>query len=273
MAQIKAYEGKLSISRCCMLLGINRSRIYYQHRERACDSELMNQIHEIWLDCPFYGYRRIKVILLERDYVVNHKRVRRLMAEMNLEAIYPRPKTTIRDKSHAVYPYLLRGMKITRINQVWGVDITYIKMASGFVYLVALIDVYSRYIVGWNVSVSLDTENCLMALDYALARFGAPDIINSDQGCQFTSGDWVSRVNESGAKISMDGKGRCLDNVYIERFWRTLKQENIYLNVYDTVLEAKNGINEFIAFYNYCRPHQALDYKKPSEIYFEGACC
>ena len=249
------------------MLKIHRSRVYYQGQERMEDVLLMNEIREIWLAHPYYGYRRIREILVRLGYTMNRKRVQRLMGIMNLVALYPKPKTSIRRRKDAVYPYLLTGLEINTPNQVWSVDITYIPMRQGFVYLVALIDVYSRYIVSWDLSISLDAESCLIALEKALKR-AKPDIVNSDQGCQFTSDAWVKMLLNQDIKISMDGKGRCLDNVFIERFWRSLKQEDVYIKAYETVAEARKNIGAYVDFYNHQRPHQSLSYKTPAEIYF-----
>ena len=198
----------------------------------ANDSMLANEIQEIWLEMPFYGYRRITVQLRRNGYDVNHKCVLRLMNDMNLQALYPRPKTTKRNKDHKVYPYLLRDLLITRPNQVWATDITYIAMPTGgFMYLVALIDVYSRFILSWRLSNTLDTSFCLDMLDQALSNYNKPEIINTDQGCQFTSQLWINRLNDAGIKISMDGVGRCHDNIIIERFWRTIKHEHILVQL------------------------------------------
>jgi putative transposase len=229
----------------------------------------MNLIRDIWLAYPFYGYRKITIIL-RRDYKkeINKKRVLRLMQEAGIQAIYPKPKLSMGNKAHKVYPYLLKDMRITKPNQVWMVDITYLKLNGRFIYLVALIDVYSRYIVGWNLSFDLDTANCLNALEMALKQ-GKADIVNSDQGTQFTSGDWIDALNDYGIQISMDGKGRCIDNIYIERFWRTIKYEAIFLNDYEDYKALYDGVKNYIKFYLEERPHQALNYRTPKELYFE----
>lgn len=257
----------MSVSRQCELLKIHRSRVYYQGQERVEDVLLMNEIREIWLTHPYYGYRRIREILVRLGHTINRKRVQRLMRIMNLVALYPKPKTSIRRRQDAVYPYLLSGLEINTPNQVWSVDITYVPMRQGFVYLVALIDVCSRYIVSWNLSISLETESCLIALEKALKR-AKPGIVNSDQGCQFTSDAWIQMLLNQGIKISMDGKGRCLDNVFIERFWRSFKQEDVYIKAYETVADARKNIGAYIDFYNHERPHQSLSYKTPAEVYF-----
>ena len=216
---------------------------------------------------PFYGYRRIKVQLRADGYNVNRKRVARLMSLAGITAIFPGPNTSRRNQLHRVHPYLLRGLKVTRPNQVWMIDITYLRMKNGFMYLVALIDVHSRYVVGWVLSNTLETTPCIDALNLALI-IGKPEIINSDQGCQFTSEDWVDFLLENSIKISMTGKGRCHDNIYIERFWRSFKREEFYLNEYDSVKELNKSIHAYIEFYNRKRFHQSLDYKTPADVYF-----
>lgn len=228
----------------------------------------MNEIRDIWTRIPFYGYRRIRRELQQLEYCVNRKRVQRLMQYMGIQAIYPKPKLSQRNKQHEVYPYLLRDLEISRVNQVWSVDITYLKVDHGFMYLVALIDLYSRYIVAWGLSNTLETDFCLEVLNEAL-RQSKPEIVNSDQGSQFTDADWINTLKANNVKISMDGIGRCLDNIYIERFWRNLKYEDIYLNDYQTVPELKKGVEDYIYFYNNRRWHQALGYKTPAEIYYK----
>lgn len=225
-------EHDLSIRRRCELLGLNRSTLYYNAKPAAIsDIDALNMIRDIWERYPFYGYRRITKELNAGGTVINRKRVQRLMILGVIQAIYPGPNTSRRNRLHKVHPYLLRNMSITRPNQVWQVDVTYLRMPSGFMYLVAIIDVYSRYVVSWVLSNTLDTAFCIEALNAAL-KVAKPEIINSDQGCQFTSDEWVEYLREHGIKISMTGKGRCLDNVFIERFWRSFKREEFYLNEY-----------------------------------------
>lgn len=258
----------LSIRSQCELLNVNRSSYYYTGIEVTKeDVDLMNEIRGIWVKYSFYGYRRITEHLKAQGYAVNKKRVQRLMQIMNLTAIYPKPKTSIKNQAEAIYPYLLKELAIERANQVWMVDITYLKVGNGFMYLVALIDVYSRYVVSWRLSNTLHTDFCLDALWSGLLQ-AKPEIINSDQGCQFTSGVWVGALNKAGVAISMTGAGRCLDNVYIKRFWRSLKYEEIYLNDYDSVVEVKKAVAEYIEFYNHTRLHQGLGYKTPADVYF-----
>ncbi len=234
------------------------------------DVDLLNAIRDVWVRYPFYGYRRITKELRASGTQVNRKRVQRLMRLGGIRALYPGPNTSKRNKAHAVYPYLLRNMAIIRANQAWMVDITYLRMPKGFMYLVALIDVHSRYVVGWSLSNTLDTSCCIDALKSGLLC-ARPEIINSDQGCQFTSEQWVTCLSDESIKISMTGKGRCLDNIYIERFWRSFKQEEFYLNEYENVKALRKAINEYIEFYNQKRWHQSLDYKTPAEVYFDKA--
>jgi len=259
----------ISLRRLCDLFGVNRSTLYYQAKSTNLDEvELVNQIRDIWTRYPFYGYRRITQELKGNGFKVNRKRVQRLMQRGGIQAIFPGPNTGRRNKLHAVHPYLLKDMAITRPNQAWMVDITYLRMHDGFMYLVALIDVYSRYVVGWSLSNTLETDFCIDALTRGF-YYAMPEIINSDQGCQFTSEDWVDFLREYKIKISMTGKGRCNDNIYIERFWRSFKQEEFYLNDYDSVKELREAIRAYIEFYNQKRWHQSLDYKTPAEIYFK----
>ena len=230
---------------------------------------MLNKIRDVWYRYPFYGYRKITQELRASGDRVNRKRVQRLMASAGIQAIYPGPNTSKRNQQHAVYPYLLKDTVITAPNDAWQVDITYLRMGNGFMYLVALIDVYSRYVVGWSLSNTLETDSCLDALQKALKQ-GQPKIINSDQGCQFTSGDWVDALGAQQIKISMTGKGRCLDNVYIERFWRSFKREEFYLNEYDDVKELKAATKAYIEFYNHKRWHQSLGYKTPASVYYDA---
>lgn len=233
------------------------------------DVDLLNAIRDVWVRYPFYGYRRISKELKSYGMQVNRKRVQRLMAWGGIHAIYPGPNTSKRNKRHAIHPYLLRDMAITRANQAWMVDITYLRMPKGFMYLVALIDVHSRYVVGWALSNTLETTYCIDALKAGLIM-AKPEIINSDQGSQFTSDEWIDYLRERKIKISMTGKGRCLDNIYIERFWRSFKQEEFYLNEYESVKALRKAIKAYMEFYNHKRWHQSLDYKTPAEVYFSA---
>ena len=261
---------ELSLRRQCELLGINRSAFYYKEQATSIDDvSLLNEIRAIWERYSFYGYRRITKELNASGYQVNRKRVQRLMQEGGIQAIYPGPNTSRRNKLHAIHAYLLKKLTITHPNQVWQIDITYLRFEGGFVYLTAVIDIYSRYVVGWKISTTLETESCIEALSMGLLT-ALPEIVNSDQGSQFTSDDWIEFLKEKKIAISMTGKGRCLDNVYIERFWRSVKREEFYLNDYATIKELREAIKNYIEFYNHKRWHQSLDYKTPAEVYFSG---
>ncbi|MBA2656730.1 MAG: IS3 family transposase [Tatlockia sp.] len=265
---IEPSNKELSLRQQCDLLQINRSTIYYKaHGADVDDVSMLNEIRDVWERYPFYGYRRITKELQFKGFNVNRKRIQRLMKMGGIQAIYPGPNTSRRNKLHAVYPYLLKEIPITQVNQAWMVDITYLRLESGFVYLVALIDIHSRFVLSWKISTTLETIFCVDALKLGL-EIGIPEIINSDQGCQFTSDEWTDFLKEHKIKISMTGKGRCLDNVYIERFWRSVKREEFYLNEYATIKDLKKAIGEYIEFYNYRRWHQSLDYKTPASIYY-----
>lgn len=227
----------------------------------------MRLIDEQYLRTPFYGRLRMTAWLQRQGHPVNHKRVQRLMQVMGLQAIYPKPRTTNRGESHKIYPYLLRNLTIERPNQVWSADITYIPMMHGFMYLVAIMDWYSRFVLAWQLSNTLDGLFCLEALDQAL-QHGQPDIFNTDQGVQFTSQPFTTRLLTAGVRISMDGRGRALDNVFIERLWRSVKYEDIYLKNYDSVRALDSGLLAYFQFYNHNRPHQALAYRTPTEVHF-----
>ncbi len=249
------------------LLGINLSSLYYQSKGFSVDNvTLMNEIKDIYNQYPFMGYRRITALLNHSGYQVNRKRVSRLMHVLNIKAIYPKRNLSKRRQEDMVYPYLLTEHKPVKPNDVWSVDITYIKMQAGFIYLVALIDVVSRMVMGWCLSPYLETESCLAAFNMAII-IAIPAIVNSDQGCQFTSKMWIGAMQEYNILISMDGKGAWLDNVWIERFWRSIKYEEVYLKSYDSIAEATQSIAKYIEFYNHKRPHQALDYKTPYQVY------
>jgi len=263
---IEHHSKDLSVRQQCQLLCLNRSTLYYHPSHFRDDTELANEIHELWLEMPFYGYRRLTAELRRQNQSINGKRVLRLMREMNIQALYPRPHTTVRALGHKIYPYLLKDLSIDSPNQVWATDITYLKLPSGFAYLVALIDLYSRYIISWRISNTMDTHFCLEMLEDAF-RTSNPEILNTDQGSQFTSKDWVERVEASGARVSMDGKGRWIDNVIIERFWRTLKHEHFLLHSFDNVRQVRQSISEYIELYNHRRLHQSLGYKTPAEVY------
>jgi putative transposase len=249
------------------LLGISRSGLYYQPIGISEeDLILMKLIDRQYLVTPFYGARKIAAWLKGQNYSVNRKRVRRLMQIMGLKAIYRRPRTSKPAPGHKIYPYLLGGLKITRPNQVWAADITYIPMARGFLYLVAIIDVYSRYVLSWRLSNTLEVGFCVEALKEAL-RKGRPDIFNTDQGAQFTSESFTGLLRQHGVRISMDGKGSYNDNLFIERLWRSVKYEEVYLKAYQGGRDAKAGIGNYFRFYNIERPHQALGYRTPTEVF------
>ena len=229
----------------------------------------MRRIDEQYTARPFYGSRKMTIWLQGEGHGVNRKRVQRLMRLMGLEAVYPRPKLSAPGQRHKVFPYLLRGVAISRVGQVWSTDITYVPLASGFMYLAAVIDWFSRYVIAWRLSNTLDGSFCLELLDEALAQ-GRPEVFNTDQGVQFTAAAFTGRLEAAGVAVSMDGKGRCLDNVFVERLWRTVKYEDIYLRGYETVPELTRGLGRYFPFYNEERPHQALDYRTPGAIYRGG---
>ncbi len=256
----------LSVRAQCRLLNLNRSTLYYHTSPLAEDTELANRIGEIYEATPQYGYRRIHARLIREGRTVNRKKVYRLMKELGLQAIYPKPKTTLRGKQAIVYPYLLGGLKIEKAHQVWQVDITYLRLPGGFVYLTCLIDVYSRVVVGWRLSNSLCKEEAIEAFEEALWRYGAPLIINSDQGCQFTSEEWTKLCLLHEIKMSMSHKGGSTDNAYVERFWRTLKFEGFYLDFPETMPGLKHMLSTFIKWYNEERLHSSLKYKTPMEV-------
>ncbi|EKO3587268.1 IS3 family transposase [Vibrio metschnikovii] len=259
----------LPIKRQCELLNIARSTAYYQPIGLSAEEiTLRRMIDEIHLQYPFMGSRRIRTELAKKGHSVNRKRVVRLMRDMGIGAIYPKPKTTLANKAHKVYPYLLRDIEVTYPNQAWAIDITYIPMAKGFLYLVAIIDWYSRKVLAWRLSNTMDTSFCIEALEEALKHYGPPDIFNSDQGSQFTSTEFTQKLIEHDIRISMDGKGRWVDNVFIERLWRSLKYEEVYLKAYTTPREAELEIGNYMVFYNEERNHQGLNNLTPDEAYF-----
>jgi putative transposase len=258
----------LSMRRQCELLGVSRSSLYYQPVGQDPEElALMRRMDEIHLEHPFFGSRMMREILKAEGQTVNRKRIQRLMRLMGLESLAPKPRTSKPAPEHPVFPYLLRNLKVTRINQVWAADITYIPMAHGFAYLVAIIDWYSRRVLSWRLSNTMETSFCVEALREALMRFGRPEIFNTDQGSQFTDQDFTSILLDRGVKVSMDGKGRCLDNVFVERLWRSLKYEEVYLNAYDTMQEARVGIGRYFEFFNCRRPHSSLGYQTPASFY------
>jgi putative transposase len=261
---------RLSITKQCELLKISRSSWYYEALgESPLNLKLMRLIDEQFLDSPCYGARQMARYLRRQGYWVNRKRVRRLMVKMGLMAIYQKPRTSAPHPEHKIYPYLLGGLEITRPNQVWCADVTYIPMRRGFLYLVAVMDWYSRKVLSWQLSNTLDADFCVTALEEALSRFGKPEIFNTDQGSQFTSVAFTQALKAAGVKISMDGKGRWMDNIMIERLWRTLKYECVYLNAFETGREARKGIGQWFRRYNEERPHSSLDDRTPYEAYWK----
>lgn len=273
-ALVERSDPHLSIVAQCRLLRVARSTLYYRPAPVSADDlMLMRRIDEQYLATPFYGARRLVAALRRDGLVVNRKRVRRLMRVMGIEAIYPKPDTSRSHPDHTVYPYLLRGLAIERPNQVWCADITYVPMARGFVYVVAVMDWFSRRVLSWRLSIGLDGAFCVAALQEALARHGQPEIFNTDQGVQFTSGAFLAELASRGVRISMDGRGRYLDNIFIERLWRSLKYEEVFLKAYATVAEARHGIGGWLSFYNDARPHQALGYRTPREVFLAAPAC
>jgi putative transposase len=264
---IERSHKKLSVTRQCALLKVSRSSLYYQPASAPpADLELMRSIDEQYLKTPFYGSRRMSEHFRQRGLPISRKRVRRLMRLMALEAIYQKPRTSIAEVGHKKYPYLLGGISIDRPGQVSAGDITYIPMARGFLYLVAIIDWQSRFVLAWNLSNSMDSSFCTETLKDSFA-YGLPEIFNTDQGSQFTSESFTEILEDCTVKISMDGKGRWMDNVFVERLWRSLKYEEVYLKAYDSVADAREGIAAWIEFYNFERPHQALKYRTPWEAF------
>ena len=274
LSLVDRADDDLSIVAQCRLLSVPRSTLYRRPAPVSEDDlQLLRRIDEQYLTAPFYGSRRMVAVLRRDGWAVNRKRVRRLMRLLGIEAIYQKPNTSRRHPDHKVYPYLLRGLVIDRPNQVWCADITYIPLAKGFVYLVAVMDWFSRRVLAWRLSIGMETSFCVEALKDATDRYGQPEIFNTDQGVQFTSGDFIDELETSGVRISMDGKGRFLDNIFIERLWRSLKYEEVFIKAYISVGEARSGIRAWLAFYNDTRLHQALGYRTPSEIFEAARAC
>ena len=268
---IEPAHPQSSIARQCALVGLPRSTYYYQAQgESAENLTLRRLLDQQYTDTPYYGIRRMTAWLQSQGYGVNHKRVARLLRTMGLETIYPKPRMSQRHPEHRIYPYLLRGVPITRVNQVWSTDITYIRLHGGFIYLVAVMDWFSRYVLSWAVSITMDVGFCLEALDQALGG-ARPEIFNSDQGAQFTSLAFTGRLASVGIQISMDGRGRARDNVFIERLWRSRKYEEVYVKDYETPAEAIQGLAQFFVRYNEWRQHQALGYRTPAAVYFNSS--
>ncbi len=261
----------LPVGKQCALLSISRSSFYYTPKgESEMNLALMRQIDEQFLETPFFGVRQMTWHLKNEGHPVNEKRIRRLMRLMGLMPIYQKPSTSRPAKGHKIWPYLLRGLRVERPNQVWAADITYLPMRRGFLYLVAIIDWFTRKVLAWRISNTLEADFCVEALNEAVHKFGVPEIMNSDQGSQFTSFAWTDRLRRMGVRISMDGKGRFLDNIFVERLWRTLKYECVYLHAWETGSQARAGIRKWMEFYNRRRPHSALGGKPPAVIYWQA---
>ena len=265
---VEKENPKLSISMQCKLLSISRSSFYYGSKgESAFNLALMRKIDQQFLETPFFGVRQMTWYLRNEGYKVNEKRIRRLMRLMGLMPIYQKPNTSRPAKGHKIYPYLLKGLPVARPNQVWASDITYIPMRRGFLYLVAIMDWHTRKVLSWRLSNTLEAAFCAEALNEAIAKYGPPEIMNTDQGSQFTSCAWTDRLRRSGVCISMDGKGRFLDNIFVERLWRSLKYECVYLHAWETGSDARTGITAWMTFYNEKRPHSAHGGKPPAVVY------
>ena len=270
---IDSGNPNLSVSRQCELLGLSRSS-YYRSGHPASESnenlELMRLIDEEFLKHPFYGSRKMRDYLRRRGFAVNRKRIQRLMRVMGIESVAPKPNTSKPRREHKIYPYLLRGLSITEPNHVWCSDITYIRMNHGFVYLTAVMDWASRYVLSWEVSVTMDDDFCVNALKSALGRHENPEIFNTDQGSQYTGDAFTGALKDKGIRISMDGKGRCMDNIFIERLWRSVKYEKIFLEEFETVKDLIAGLKEYFEFYNFERSHQSFSGQTPAEVYWRA---
>jgi putative transposase len=268
---VEIAHPQLSIARQCQLLSIARSSFYYQ-AQPVCDEELrvMRLIDQQYLETPFYGSRKMSVMLRNQGDVVNRKRVQRLMQQMGLFAVYPQPKTSQPHPEHRIYPYLLRGVTVTEANQVWCTDITYLPMAKGHFYLVALMDWFSRKVLSWRISNSLEVDFCIEALEESLSIYQAPTIFNSDQGAQFTANAFTDCLKASGVQVSMDGRGRYHDNIFIERLWRSLKYELIYIKAFENGQELRQEVEHWFDWYNQVRPHQRLSYSTPNQVYYDS---
>ena len=266
---IDVNDSALSKRLQCELLGLNRSTLYYRARgPNEFTQSVMNIVDEIYTKHPFFGHRKMSAIVNKLGYQVGRKGMRTIYQLLGLEAIYPKPKLSQSNKDHKKYPYLLRGLNIRRNNQVWSTDITYIRLKRGFIYLVAIIDWFSRYVLDWQISTSLEADFCIETLERSLAKNHC-EIFNTDQGSQFTSNNFTKLILDRGIKLSMDGRGRALDNIFVERLWRSVKYECVYLNSFETVNDAMVKIKEYFEFYNHERPHQSLLYKTPAEVYFQ----
>ena len=265
---IEREEQSVPVSRQCSLLCLHRSSLYYKPREESSENlDIMRLLDEQYFQTPFYGVERLLALLQRKGYRINGKRLRRLMRLVGWRTLYPETKTTVADQKSYKYPYLLDKLTITHPNQVWAVDITYIPMQRGFMYLFAIIDLYSRYVVGWSLSNTMSAKWCADTVEQAIAQYGAPTMINSDQGSQFTSDVYVNCLEKHGIAISMDGKGRAIDHVFIERLWRSVKYEHVYLHVSDDGHHLWKGLYAYFRFYNHQRLHQSLKYRTPEEVY------
>lgn len=271
-SMIEPHWHRLGISAQCQLLSLTRSSFYYVPTGESEENlAIMRKLDEQYFSTPFYGALRLTAVLILSGHKVNIKRVRRLMKLVNWQTIYREPHTTISDKTHYKYPYLLRGLKVEKCNQVWAMDITYIPMKTGFMYLTAIIDLHSRFVVQWSLSNTMSAEWCTEVFNEAIRNHGIPEIFNTDQGSQFTSEIFINALKYNGIKISMDGKGRALDNIFIERLWRSVKYENVYLNVYENGLSLWKGLDQYFQFYNHERLHQSLNYHTPKQKYVLAA--
>jgi putative transposase len=269
-ADLERGHPSISIRRQCELLGLNRATAYYERRpEKALNVAVRQEIDLQYTETPFYGVPRMTVHLRDVGWLVGEKRVRRLMRLMGLEAIYPKKRLSARNPAHKVYPYLLRGVKVERPDHVWSTDITYIGVRGSFAYLTVVMDWASRYVLSWEMSNTLDVSFCVEALEKALS-ISKPEIFNSDQGSQYTSEAFTGRLKEAGIQISMDGRGRAYDNIFVERLWRTVKYEEVYLRDYANLTEARENLERYFRFYNHARPHQSLGWRTPAEAYFEN---
>ena len=264
-------EHPLPIAKQCLVLNLARSTAYYKPcLLPANDLKLMQRMDKLHMDYPFAGSRMLRDMLLLEGHTIGRRHVRTLMLKMDIHAVYRKPDTSLANKQNKIYPYLLKDLVIDKPNDVFACDITYIPMAKGFVYLMAVIDWHTRRVMAWRLSNTLTTDFCLEALDEAIARYGVPKIFNTDQGSQFTSEAFTARLKEYGIQISMDGKGRWVDNVFVERLWRSVKYEEVYLKAYASITEAKQGLKQYFSFYNSRRPHQGLNGKTPDDVYFSG---
>jgi len=265
---IDGQEGTVSLACQCRLLGLARSGIYYQPAAESAENlALMRLLDEEYTRHPFYGVRRMSWFLRQAGYEANPKRVRRLLRLLGLEALYPKPRLSQGDGRAGRFPYLLGQLTIERADQAWCTDLTYIRLKDGFIYLTVILDWHTRYVISWRLSDRLEGGFCLAALEEALRR-GRPEIFNNDQGTQFTSEEFVGRLQEAGVQVSWDGRGRVFDNIFVERFWRTVKYEDVYLREYRTLAEARTGLGRYIEFYNWQRPHSALEYQPPAAVYY-----